>query len=83
MRLLTGLLKNNNDVHELDLTATSVQKDVTVALMETITKSTTTSIATVHLMKQSEAMISLFGVNPLSSHAAIAVVRSYLETMKD
>ena len=50
MRLLTGLLKNNNDVHELDLTATSVQKDVTIALMETITKSTTTSIATVHLM---------------------------------
>ena len=35
MRLLTGLLKNNRDVQELDLSATGLQREWALTLIET------------------------------------------------
>ena len=41
MRLLTGLLKNNRDVQELDLAATSLQKSWVAALLDMLASNPT------------------------------------------
>ena len=47
IKLLTGLLKNNRDLQELDLGATSMQRGWAITLMETLASNP--RVATVHL----------------------------------
>ena len=48
MHLLTGLLKNNREVQELDLGATSIQKDWAMTLLDTLAACSST-INSLHL----------------------------------
>jgi hypothetical protein len=48
-RLLTGLLKNNTVVQEVDLSATHLQKEWVTALVETLIAAPASKVAAVHL----------------------------------
>jgi hypothetical protein len=47
MRLLTGLLRNNRDVQEIDLGGTNLQRESALALLETLVANST--VTALHL----------------------------------
>ena len=71
MRLLTGLLRNNRKVQELDLSATMLQKECATTLLETVLAGPEPSVQTIHLT-----------FNPSIDEACQQALRGALELSK-